>query len=371
MSDFKVPVARIDQIVKHPNADRLVCCQIAGWTVIASTDSGHAPGDLVIYIPIDSILPPKLEAYLFPIGSKITLSKSRVKTIKIRQGVSQGMIVKLTDDLVRMYPRLISRWGVGEDVAEILGITKYEPPANSIPNQMRGKQVSKNNPLFKRYTDINHLKWYPNAFEIAEPVDITEKLHGTSARYAVLPAVADTWWKKVLKFFKLLPKNEFCYGSRHIQLQNKVLNKKLFYDCDVYAKIARQENLREKLEPGLTLYGEIVGDGIQGGYSYGCKQGEHKFYAYDLAVDGKYVSPHELRTYCKGMGIETVPSLYQGPFLPPVLDELRKGDSTVGGQKVREGIVVKPAEETVGWMGRKVFKFINDDYLLKDQTDFH
>lgn len=370
MSDFKVPIVTIDRITRVPNTHSLIACQVKDWNVVANESQNYDEGEKVVYVPIDSILPERLESYLFPPGCKIKLSKSRVKTAKIHKAVSQGLLVKIDADLLGMYPDLL-RAQVSDDVSAILGITKYEPPASSVPNHMRGKQASKNNPLFKRYTDINHLKWYPDAFVIAEPVDITEKLHGTSARYAVLPAVADTWWKKVLKFFKLLPKNEFCYGSRNVQLQNKVLNKKLFYDTDVYAKIARQENLREKLEPGLTLYGEIVGDGIQGGYSYGCKQGEHKFFAYDLAVDGKYVDPQALRLYCAAKGIETVPSLYQGPFLPPVLDELRKGDSTVGGQKVREGIVVKPAEETVGWMGRKVFKFINDDYLLKEQTDFH
>jgi hypothetical protein len=41
-------------------------------------------------------------------------------------------------------------------------------------------------------------------------------------------------------------------------------------------------------------------------------------------------------------------------------------------EKPIEGIVIKPGKEQKGYMGRMVFKWINDKYWLdKSNTDFH
>jgi hypothetical protein len=67
-----------------------------------------------------------------------------------------------------------------------------------------------------------------------------------------------------------------------------------------------------------------------------------------------------------------VPILYVGPFDIAKVKELTKGNSILApSQKVREGVVVKSIENQECYIGRKMLKFISDEYLLKDQSEFH
>lgn len=366
MSTLRVEIAKIEDVQTHPNADRLDLAKVFDWSVVVGKGSVKV-GDAVIYIPIDSVLAPKLEEYLFPKDSKIKLDKSRVRSIKIRQAVSQGMIVERTPELEALFPG-ISKKKLGDDVAELLGVTKYEPPVQHIPGHMKGRVATHNNPAFNRYTDIDDIKWHKEWFQPNDEVWISEKLHGTNARYAILPTNVYGIKKHILKWLHLLPKYEFCYGSHNVQLQAK---KNLYYAKDVYSIIAKQLGIESRLLPGETLYGEIVGSGIQKGYTYGCKQDEWKFFVFDVKKDGRYLNVNELFGWCSIRGFEMVPTLYAGPYKDANLEELVVGDSLVGGQKVREGVVIKPGTEVVDARGRKVLKYRSAEYLLKDQSDFH
>ena len=74
--DFKVEVVAIDAILEHPNADRLEIAQVKGWNCV--TGKGvFKPGDKCLYIPIDSVLPADLEAYLFPEASEIACANGK------------------------------------------------------------------------------------------------------------------------------------------------------------------------------------------------------------------------------------------------------------------------------------------------------
>ncbi len=380
MSSLKVEVVKIDSILPHPNADRLEIAQIAGWTCVVQKGM-HKAGDAVIYIPVDSVLPATVESYLFPPDSKVTLDKHRIKTIKLRGAISQGLIISLDDYdyLIAHDPRpnsyhsiVSSRLVYGDDVAIELGITKYEPPEKAQPAALRGNMVSpkKGNPLFHKYTDIENFKHYNTLFEDGELVYVTEKLHGTAARYGYLPTVADTWFKKIKKFFGLLPEYEFCYGSRNVQLQSKKQYNG-YYPTDVYSNISRFWDFPQLLGKDYIVYGEIIGGGIQKNYTYGLGPNTHKLYVYDIQMNGEYLSPREFLAACAGYGLTPVPLLYIGPYSQATMDELRSGDSTIGGQKVREGIVIKPLIESKCYMGRKVLKYLNDEYLLKEQDEFH
>jgi RNA ligase (TIGR02306 family) len=231
------------------------------------------------------------------------------------------------------------------------------------------------NPNFNKYTDIQNLKHYPELFKPTDIVVVTEKLHGTSARYGWVPTVTDTLWKKIKKFFGKLPAYEFCYGSRNVQIHNKS-NYGGYYGQDdtgkdVYTKIAMQNALEVALYLGEEVYGEIVGAGIQTGYSYGHAPGQHTFFAYDAKINGRWLDYHEFVNFCVNRDICTVPFLYKGPFDKEYISSLRNGDSMIGGQKVREGIVVQSEKEEKCVIGRKILKYVSDEYLLGEQTDFH
>ncbi len=364
MSSLICDISVVEEIMVHPNAERLELARVKDWVVVTGKGRFQV-GEPCVYIPIDSVLPPELEAKLFPPDSKIKLDKSRVRTIKIRSHVSQGMICKLDDVLPPG-----TTFHIGMDVTALLGITKYEPPEESIPPEFGNQkcQTKKKlcNPLFHKYTDIENAKNFPTMFIDGEEVNVTEKLHGTSFRCGYFPTNANTVWKKIKRLFGFLPAYEFCYGSRNVQLQDRP-SFKGYYSNNVYAKVVEQYDLKKILAFGQALYGEIVGDGIQKGYTYGCKHGEHKLFAYDVSINGEYIEPSKFRIFCEVKEIPTVPHLYTGPFDKEKMVEMTTGSSVVDkSQKVREGVVVKSTTK------RKLLKYISDAYLLKaDNTDFH
>lgn len=390
MSTHRVEVVKIDSIEVHPNAERLELAKIAGWQVVVGKNNFKS-GSLALYIPVDSVLPNTLEMRLFPPGSKITLKKGRVRSIKIRGQMSQGMIIPLTDIIAEMiytgkYDELpLNDLGQavmteGDDFGEQLGVVKYEPPEPEFAGSPTkgAKKASKNqiNPNFRKYTDIENIKWYTNVFQEGEMVYISEKLHGTSARYGCVPRHYEGFLAPVraavmgfLAKWGIVKPYQFVYGSRNCQLHTG--SNQSWYKEDVYSKILQQENIKARLQPGECIYGEIVGHNIQKGYTYGCQEGEHKFYVYDVMVDGKWLDFPAFERWCSTRGFEPVPKLYVGPWSQEVHMKHRDGDSTIGGQSVREGVVVKSVVDADSICGRKVLKSISDAYYLEDNSDYH
>lgn len=373
MSSHIVEVCTINKVEKHPNADRLDIVTVKGWQCVTGNGE-YKEGDKCIYIPIDSLLSEPAQEKLFPPDSKIKPSRGRIKTIKIRGAISQGMVIK---------PELFNadHCAVGSNVAELVGVSKYEPPEAKQSAYTRGNQVSHKqvNPNFHKYTDIENYKNFPMIFKDTDNVSVTEKVHGTNFRCGWVKTVPNTLWKKVKKFFGRLPKYEFVYGSRNVQLQDK-LNAKTYYAENVYAKIVEKHNLKTILENAVelygnevVLYGEIYGDGIQKNYNYGCITGEQKLVVFDVMVGGCYLGWDDFQKFLDHYHLPRVPQLYTGPFILSHINSLVRGPSVLApSQPIREGVVVKPLIETTTYMGRKVLKMINDDYLLKaDTTEAH
>jgi RNA ligase (TIGR02306 family) len=121
-----------------------------------------------------------------------------------------------------------------------------------------------------------------------------------------------------------------------------------------------------------VLFGEIYGKGVQS-YAYG--QNSIAFRAFDLLVDGQYVDHEKFVMFCDQHGVETVPVAYQGAFSLHKIQHLSEGDSLIGGQHGREGVVVKPVVERQDIkIGRVILKYVGDSYLFgkaaqQDTTD--
>ncbi|MBP9786033.1 MAG: RNA ligase (ATP) [Acinetobacter sp.] len=366
MSELKVEVVEINSIENHPNADKLDLATVKGWACVVQKDRYKA-GDKAIYFPIDSILPPEVECKIFGIESKVKLIKSRVRTIKLRGAVSQGLIVPL--ELFGLQKEKL-----GADLTKKLGVTKFEPPTAKSPQGKKGiKSVKQTNPNFRKYTSIENFKNYPDLFNESEVVVATEKIHGTNFRAGWVPYHAGSWWRKALKFLRLTPQWEFVFGSHNVQLQNKSFFYKGFYDENVYAQCVETYDLKKRLAYGEVIYGEIYGSGIQKDYHYGCANGERKLVVFDVMLDGVYMPYSKAKSYCIEKGFTTPPVLYCGPFDPEKLHALTSGPSILAPkQEVREGLVVKPVHEQLSYVGRKILKLINNDYLLlQDNTEFH
>lgn len=362
--DFKVEVCVVDEVLPHPNADRLSIYKVKGWQVVG-TKEAYAVGSKVIYIPVDSILPADVELVLFPAESKIKLNSSRVRAIKIRQFVSQGMIVA-PKTLFPYYED--SDLVVGKDIAEILGIKKYEPPMPTFQHGFCGT-ASKKNPNFPVYTKFPRIQNYTNMFAPNDEVIITEKIHGTNWRCGWVPFAANTWWQKLGKLLRLTPKWQFVYGSHYTQLSNKLLYKG-YYAKNYYAEMVKKYALAERLPKGYVVYGEIYGHGIQKNYNYGLKD-TRDLVVFDIQCNGVYLDYVNFLEAAKAMHLNTCPVLFAGKFKYANVEELVQGPSVMApSQKVREGVMIKPCEEE-NMLPRKGAKVINPSYLLNDNSEFH
>ena len=373
-SDYKVPYTTILDIQPHPNADRLVLGIIYGWQIVLPKDK-YEVGSKIIFVPIDSILPEKIESLLFNKESKIKLNKSRVRQIKIRGSVSQGMVVDPTElsSIVNL-----DRIQLETDLSGILNIQKYDPPVKEIRSNTNAPKSRKAfaNPNFHRYNGIQNIKWNTTMFKEGDEVRIQCKLHGTSSRLGLLPYVTNTFWKKIKKFFGLAPAHEHCYGSNNVDISSSP-NYTGWYGTDLYGVMFNKIDAFGKIRPNETIFGEIIGPGIQKGYTYGLK--EHHFVLFDvkkLQPDGSQVwlNPDEVEAYAKERGFEMVPILYKGPYNKELAYQLTKGPSEYNdkSEKVREGIVIKAAKNYSIEGNKQALKWISEDYLNDfTNTDEH
>lgn len=369
---FKVPVTRILRIEPHDNSHSLELAFVYGFQVVIPKDVYKA-GDRIVYIPVDSILSNKIETLLFGANAKIKLTKGRLRQIKIRNKYSQGMIVNpviLSEMLNFDYVK------DEQDVSSMLGITKYEPPEPKQQGtaQKPGSRKALAHDQFHSYNGLSNIKWMPTIFDDKEVI-IQCKLHGTNARAAKLPYRANTLMKKIKKLFGLAPKYENLYGSNKVDITNS-RGYSGYYGTDIYGETFKRINVFAKINCGETVFGEIIGPGIQKGYTYGLK--EHTFVLFDVKVleeDGKqrWLNPEEVEAYAKERGFEFVPVLYRGIYNKEMAYSLTRGPSVYCPEEpVREGIVIKDRYNYDNQGNKTAVKWINEDYLQdQSNTDNH
>lgn len=381
MSEFKVCFTTVLDVQPHTNAERLEIATVYGFNVVIRKGQYQA-GDSLLYIPVDSILPLDFEEIIFPPDSKVKLDKGRVRQIRLRGYPSQGLAVTADDVKTLLRKRgLIDgiNLRLETDYQELLGIKKYEPPVPDFqaPRTTKSRKKPLTNTNFHSYNGIDNIKWYPTLFD-GEEVVIQEKLHGSNCRAAILPTQANTLLKRIKRFFGILPKYEYCYGSNNVELTNRS-GYKGFYGDDVYGKVLKKVGAEGKLRDNETIYGELIGPGIQKNYDYGLK--EHHFVLFDVKVhkeDGTYewLSPEAVEAFAKEREFDLVPILYKGIWNRALAEQLVSGASIYcPEQKIREGVVVKSKDnynDNRRSSNKKVLKMINPDYLDdKSNTDNH
>jgi RNA ligase (TIGR02306 family) len=263
---------------------------------------------------------------------------------------------------------------IGKDVADALGVTKYEPP-EPVTNQGGLPRTSKKqtNPNFHKYTDIENWKWYPDLFKPDEYVYVTEKIHGTNFRAGWVPYHAGTWWKRLKQLLHIAPKYEFVYGSHNVQFQDRKRDHGFYGPSlgrNVYAEAVEKYDLRNKLQPNEVVYAEIYGDGIQKGYLYGCQPGERKMVVIDLKLGGEYVSHRTTTLFCGSRGLPMVPLDAFVYYDTTRILKYVEAPSWLG-KEIREGVVIKPVVEEHTYMGRKILKWKSDKFLLTQEDDSH
>jgi tRNA-binding EMAP/Myf-like protein len=201
MSECIVEVCEISDVQPHPNADKLELAYIKGWQCVVGKGQFKA-GDRVVYFPPDTTLPVKVSDRL---GVTQYLHNGRIKGIRLRGEPSFGLVVAVPDPTM----------GLGVNVAEYYHAEKYEPPAIAVDGGMStakamrpaktwiGRLIQKYtwkwrvartgnlpaHPKFPKYTEVENLRHYNTVLEPGEEVVVTEKIHGTSSRVAVIDGV--------------------------------------------------------------------------------------------------------------------------------------------------------------------------------------
>ena len=172
--ELDVAVKHINEITSHPNADRLDLARIGGYEVVVQKGI-HQAGDEIIYIPENSLLPQWLLRKINLEGKLSGKGKNRVKPIRLRGELSQGIVLPLRNDTYfEGYDGKEYNVKKINDLASFLGIEKYVAP---IPVEMSGSVMQC--PINLPHYDVDDWKKDPETLADGKEMICQEKLHGT------------------------------------------------------------------------------------------------------------------------------------------------------------------------------------------------
>jgi RNA ligase (TIGR02306 family) len=357
-------VGVIGEIRPIEGADNIELAMVGGWHAITKKGE-YSVGDKVVVATTDAVIPVELSDLM---GVTNYLRKGqRVRTVKLRGVYSECLIMsKNTIPVLRKYPTLSE----GEDLMELLGIVKYEPPVKMVEMSVGGRKFKYHqNPNFHVYYKFPNMKNVPDLFTEEDQVVITRKLHGTNARYGIVRKKKLSLMDRVKKFFgNKWVEFEWVYGSHNVE---KGSDSQGFYSTDVWRTIGDEYKIKEKLweyvkeyfipqhlGSGIVIYGEIYGHGIQKNYEYGLQ--DMKFAGFDVEINGTYQAFSNERVIFETLGLPTVEVLYYGNWSKEDQDKHVFNNFIEGTKVPHEGVVVK----CLSGERHKVAKVINPDYLI-------
>ncbi|MGN1154870.1 MAG: RNA ligase family protein, partial [Agathobacter sp.] len=293
--------------------------------------------------------------------------KFRVRTIKLRKQVSQGLVLPLS-----ILPAG-KTYKESDDVTEVLGIKKYDPQAEQEAKLLQNtlhktkiwypkflmrfkwfrKLVIKPKrggfPAWIVKTDEERIQNKTSMFNIEKENGtkfiVTEKIDGQSGTY----------------YLERISKRKYIFGvcSRNIHLAKP--------DNSSYWTIARQFEIEKCLKSliedhsRIVLQGEIIGTGIQGN-KY--RVNGYDFYAFNLIIDGNKINTVEMANFLGLYGIKTVPVVEEDMELKDSIQDMvdySKGNSVLVPSQKREGVVIRNYDRNIS------FKVINPDFLLAEK----
>lgn len=342
MSERKMAtVVKIDEVVKHPDADSLDICTVGGWKCVTKLGE-HQKGDLVVYVSIDSWIPHELAPFLSK-GREPReyegVKGERLRTARLRGVLSQGLILPFNVIMSNYDGECSSTdWNEGDDVSEILNIQKFEPP---LPACLSG-MAKGNFPEWGKKTDQervqNLVAEVQKAYDTDVRFEVTVKLDGSSMTLGH-------------------NEGEFVVCSRNLSL-------KLDQEGNSFVDMARKLDIFDKIEGrNLMISGELIGSGINGNHE---KINHHEFRVFDIwdVNERRYVSRETRMQLVEDLGLQHVPVLHESVTLRELglssVDDIlafAEGESLY--VRDREGVVFKAVD------GSFSFKAISNAFLLK------
>lgn len=424
---YSARITRLENVRKHPNADRLQLASCVGNQVVVGLS--NAEGDLGVYFPTDGQLSHEMcvanNLYNKSAAQQLGLpepssfgffdTNRRVRAQKFRGEKSDGMWLPL--DCLSFWDQAIWDPQEGTLISDPAICQRYETEAtkrakangNKAGKPKRGETV-----MFKKHMDTEQFRYGWQDIPAGSLITLTEKLHGTSGRYAhVKEPTGKRWWE----FWKDSTYWTHLMGSRNVVIEHS--NGSGYYGSDEF-RYAAVEGLT--LRKGETIYFELVGDYTSGWgimpqaqvdkkelpevykqygdkfhWRYGTKDGECALYVYRITQsneDGQAVelSWAQVKQRCKELGINHVPEVvaYFDPVegggisswfwqatdgaadhYKHVIETEANGPSLLDNSHIREGVCIRvdtPTGRTY-WLKEKSYEFKVLEGIIKLRDD--
>jgi RNA ligase (TIGR02306 family) len=339
-----------------PGADRIEVATLQGMDFqFVIQKAQFKPGDACLYFPVDALLPVPIQETLGLVGKLAGKQRNRIKTVKLRGQISQGIVAGTS----LIPPEMLAKGDPAEITAH-LGIEKYEPPELIAQD---GKLLPLPDGL-----SVYDIEGADRFVEIAQqffdrPVFITEKVEGSNFSVLAQPSGGEPLVNQRSK--TIVP----IEGVEH-----------------TFWKIARRQkiidfaqSLAARLGKAVAVYGEALGPGIQSNI-YGFK--EHQALLFDIRVGHQWIAAAEFIAEVtafyekEGLPVPLVPVLSRDKTLREWLNEqagkslkeASNGTSLLAAT-AREGIVIRPmVEESLPEFGRLIIKQRSPEYLAKNEN---
>jgi hypothetical protein len=374
-------IEKIEWVRPIDGADNIELIGVLGWVCIAKKEE-FKPGDLAVYIEIDSKCPESDERFAF-----LATKHYKVKTMKLGKFkvISQGLALPIS-----LFPELSDK-AIGSDVTESLKITysceedikrksnnidsnaKYKsmarrhkkffsrPLVRKIMRYKFGRKImflffgrKKDNPKeFPKWivkTDETRIENAPFYLESTDKWIKTEKLDGTSCTFAV---------DRIKK-----NKFEFIVCSRNVRQADR--NQETYHESNVYWELADKYGIETILAKFATEngYNRVVlqGEGVGSVQGNPYKMKENKLFVFNLIVDGVRLGTVDMAKFCEQNGLKNVPIIDTEYVLPKTMEEMKleaDGYSEINPKVKREGFVYRSVD------GQQSFKNVSREYLLK------
>jgi len=319
-------IEKIEEVFQHPNADKLELCKILGYQCVVPIGKYKA-GDIIVFIQPDTCLPkdqPWAEEYL-------QYAPKRIKAIKLRKEWSEGLVVPL--DKWGQIMDHIDETDIGLDVAEAIGVVKYDPP---LPKDI---QATGGLPYQMCKTDEERWENLGDKIPYGERGDASLKIDGQSSTHFY--NVEEDKYGVTGRRFEVSADDENRYSVHVPKLKDKIIE---------YCK---------KHNVSLAFRGESYGNGIQASKNNIHSSKPHNIAIYSIwnIKERRYEekgSEHYYVKVCKELGIETVPMIEEDVIITQeLIDNYSKELKKLNGFPF-EGIVIKHANGS--------FKIINKHY---------
>lgn len=422
-----VTVRCIDALDPIIGADAIEVATVDGWKVVVKKGE-FSVGDPCVYFEIDCFLPTGNEAWQFLVDKQARsfngVTGHRLRTVKLRGQVSQGLVLSLPALPEALYALgadgpIPMAWAQGAsaeqlarvqplhdafkdftdptrpdrvrqlDLSDLLGVVKYEPP---LPAQLAGQAIGHFPPfirktdqercqnlgrrifgydLVKRVLDVPPERLTPEALESGRVV----VEDGVAYAVTVPEASRDDRYEVTIKldgssatFFHRDGEVGVC--SRNLQLKVSEANA-----GNAFVRMLLDSGLADALPKlgNVAVQGELMGPNIQGN-----REGlsDFAFFIFDVQEldTGTYLTPVERASFYRrlldlGVGVAKVQHV---PVLHASTTMAELGIADVGGllqlaegpslkHQVREGLVFKRVD------GKFSFKAISNQFLLKEK----